>query len=111
MNLLEETLDIMALNNLSAEDVIFIGSLKSGHSCTWEEFQELADQEYDRGYGAQWVASDLTVLFYNGSRLIRNEHDGYEWWDYISPPVAPRSTRRLKHLFSVNGWETLGSIN
>lgn len=111
MNLLKDTLNIMTANDISPEEIVFIGSLESGHCCTWEEFQELADREYDDGYGAQWVATDLTIVFSSGSRLIRGTADGSEWWEWLSPPKVPTSTQRLNYLFSIHGWETLRSIN
>lgn len=40
INFLEETeWDIKSVNK-KPEDIIFIGSLESGHSCTWNEFKK-----------------------------------------------------------------------
>ena len=62
-NLLKETKEAIKKSGHKIEDILFIGSEKSGHSCTWEEFEKLADVEYDGGYGASEVAQDLIIVF------------------------------------------------
>ena len=80
MNLLTETRDDMESVGLKHEDIIFIGSESSGYSCTWKEFEVLADFNYNNSYGGQEVASDLIIVFKDGSEMERMEYDGYEWW-------------------------------
>lgn len=46
MNLLKETLEAIAESGHTPDDIIFIGSLKSGHSCAWNVFCILANQNY-----------------------------------------------------------------
>lgn len=52
MNLLKETLEDIKHSGHEIADIVFIGSQNSGYSCTWLEFEKLADQEYDDGFGA-----------------------------------------------------------
>ena len=52
MNLLEETLDFINLIEKDSREIVYIGSSKTDHSCDWDSFAELADFEYDCGYGS-----------------------------------------------------------
>jgi len=47
----------------------------------WENFKEVANVEYDSGFGSPQVAEDLIIM---GSDfwLERHEYDGSEWWEY-----------------------------
>lgn len=106
MNFLNETAKAIAESGHSPEDIVFIGSTESGHSCTWEEFTSLADFNYDSGYGAAYMASDLVVVFSDGADLHRAEYDGSEWWDFSRPFVAPEKTPPIK-TFQGGLWPTL----
>jgi len=79
MNFLEETISAMESSGNLLEDISFIGSEVSGHSCTWDDFIQMADKDYDNGYGAPEVAQDLVIVFKNGTKMKRGEHDGSEW--------------------------------
>lgn len=99
INLLKETkLDIKNSGH-SSEDIAFIGLEYSGRSCNWEEFCLLADREYDDGFGSQEVASDLIIVFSDGSFMRRTEYDGSEGWEFLSPFVKPENTLPMKSLF------------
>jgi hypothetical protein len=112
MNLLQETVEFINGIEQKTEDIIFIGSENSGHSCTWNEFKILADQEYDNGFGAQEVATDLIIVFSDGTRMWRNEYDGSEWWAHFPPFKVPTEAKPIKKLFVEDtGWEDLASIN
>lgn len=114
MNLLKETKEDIASSGHTPDDVVFIGSRASGHQCTWAEFEKLANREYDSGFGAQEVASDLEVVFSDGSTMWRHEYDGSECWHFSKPFVAPEKTLPIRCLFVVPprvGWETLGDID
>lgn len=110
-NLLKETKDCMGSHLLDAEDITFIGSLKSGYSCTWEEFLSLADEEYDSGYGAPEVAQDLCIVFRSGTYMERQEYDGLENWRVVDPVVIPITRQPIKTLFADIGWKDLQEIN
>ena len=85
-NLLKETENELECIGKTPNDIARIGSYDGEHGCTWEEFKELADIEYDSGYGIQKVATDLIILFRDGTWLERKEYDGSEWWSYVTPP-------------------------
>lgn len=53
MNLLIETKDAIKRSGHNLNQIMFIGSLKTGHSCTWKEFKKLADVDYDNDFGGQ----------------------------------------------------------
>ena len=112
MNLLEETIHDIERSGHNPNDIVFIGSPKSGHSCTWSEFESLADREYDDGFGAQQVASDLVILFSDGTNMWRHEYDGSEYWNYSSPITIPSELKPIRSLFVRGiGWEDLEEIH
>ena len=112
-NLLKETVDELEHYNLNQKYIVFIWSAESGHSCTWEEFKLLADQEYDSGYGGQEVASDLIIAFLDGSIMWRHEYDGSECWEYKPKFRQPKKTHKIKSLFcnEYGNWQDLREIN
>lgn len=112
MNLLKETIEDIKQSGHDQNDIIFIGSEFSGYSCTWDEFIKLADHEYDAGFGAQKVATDLVIVFNDGAKMWRREYDGSERWDYSSPFKMPMETKPITRLFTRNiGWDDLNAIN
>jgi hypothetical protein len=76
MNLLTETMESIETSGHEPSQIIFIGSEISGHCCTWDQFKELADKDYDAGFGAAKVADDLKIVFSDGSSMSRREYDG-----------------------------------
>ncbi|MDY0198969.1 MAG: hypothetical protein RBR68_14285 [Tenuifilaceae bacterium] len=111
-NLLEETIDDIKRSGHKIEDIIFIGSEKSGYSCTWDEFRELADEEYTEGFGAQKVATDLIIVFSDGAGMWRHEYDGSERWMYSVPFKMPTEAKPIKCLFAQSvGWDDLDAIH
>lgn len=114
MNLLKETQQTIKRVDKTPEDIIYIGSLGSGHSCTWKEFCKLADKEYDASFGWAEVALDLCIVFNDGSQLERAEYDGSEWWRYYEKPKLPpvEQQKKITTLFiSDTGWKTLAALN
>lgn len=120
-NLLEETREAVARSGHTPADIVFIGSRESGHECTWQEFEALADTEYDAGYGAQEVASDLEIVFRDGGGMTRSEYDGSESWSY-SKPFKRGVERKPIRFLTVNqanaadgggrvGWDSLSELN
>ena len=97
-NLLQETIKDIENSGHDASDITFIGSLDSGYSCTWGEFLTLADIEYYAGYGGQEIASDLTIVFGDGSTMWRAEYDGSEWWEYSKPVKIPEKQKQILKL-------------
>jgi len=108
INLLEETRNTLAVTNHTPDDIVFIGSETSGHQCTWGEFAVLADISYDPGYGSAKVATDLVIVFSDGSKLYRSEYDGSEWWKFSRPFAFPLRRLPIQTLVTSDiGWESL----
>ena len=115
MNLLKETLEILNNNNLNEADVLWCGSVEFGYF-TWQDFKDIADVEYDNGYGAPKVATDLVIVTTKGY-LERHEYDGSEWWDYKKPLERPETYKKPTALTIEQaesngvGWKTLPVLN
>jgi hypothetical protein len=98
-NLLNETREAISESGHNIKDIVFIGSLETGHACTWKRFCILADVNYDAGYGSAEVASDLVVVFSDGSKLWRHEYDGSEHWMFDAPVSLPQdASKPIKRL-------------
>lgn len=101
-NLLEETIEDISENDLSTNDIIYIGTDPTRYgpyySCDWETYQNIADFEYDNGYGGNEIPLDLIILFRDGSFMERNEYDGSEWWSVRRPIAIPQDTLPLNNL-------------
>jgi len=114
VNLLNETKNAIEESGHTPADIIFIGSKESGHCCTWDQFQTLADVEYYNGFGSQKVAEDLIIAFSDGSTLWRKEYDGSECWEFSQPFQMPPETKPISRLVvptDRTGWESLAEIN
>jgi hypothetical protein len=112
INFLAETNEAITESGHTPADVVFIGSLESGHRCTWAEFETLADFDYDNGFGSSKIATDLTVVFSDGQTMWRGEYDGSEWWVSPRPPVVPETVLPIRS-FGGQGvmWSTLAEID
>ena len=118
MNLLYETIEILADNGKALPDIIAIGN--SDYSMTLEEFIELANVEYDESYGAQEVADDL-YLVGEDFWLERHEYDGAEGWDFKQMPTIATDGKKIKYLtvgqrevatgIYLTGWVGLEGLN
>ncbi len=98
MNLLEETMKAIYSSGHTLGDVIFAGSMETGHRCNWLEFRELADVEYDADFGRQNVARDLIIVFSDGARLERADYDGQESWRLVKPFRMPAEVHPIRAL-------------
>ena len=102
MNLLQETIKSITESNHEITDIKFIGSLQTNHACTWLEFTKLADCEYDNYNDIQNVATDLLIVFSDGSLMVRDIENGYigiEFWNYLNPMLIPEETSQIDSLF------------
>ena len=82
-NLWKETICDLAENGKTWDDVI--GICCDDFQITKEQFEKLANREYDNGYGGAEVAQDLMIVgadFW----LERHEYDGSEWWECKQMP-------------------------
>lgn len=109
MNFLLETIRDVEQSGHVPKDIIHIGNHKYG--CTWEEFTELADFEYDNGFGGQEIASDLKIFFKDGTYMWRGEYDGSEWWNYCRPYNLPKEYKKIESLKKEGSWENLEKIH
>ena len=90
MNLKQETLDAMAENGMVIADIAYISNRDFNQSVPVDEFFRSADREYDNDYGLHEVNLDMVIVFTNGDRMMRQEYDGSEWWEYIqAAPLTP----------------------
>ena len=115
MNLLEETCKAIIDSNHATEDIEYIGSIHSFYCCTWEEFEELANIEYNNSSGSEIIAFDLVIIFKDKGILERYTYNKSECWNYI-PPIENLSQvikSRIKSLISTSpcGWSSLMEIN
>lgn len=118
MNLFKETLEILKDNNKTFEDILWIGT--RNYYVDKEKFKEIANVEYDDGYGGQEVARNLIIVG-DDWYLERNEYDGSEWWELKKMPIKPDKKLDLKALtidqadengMDIScGWETLERMN
>lgn len=110
-NLLEETLHILKYHDKTPTDVEWVGSAGGGYAMSWDEFAEIANFEYDSGYGGQEIAKDLVVVGSNWW-LDRGEYDGSEWWNFNSKPTKRRDAKPFEHVMrSGDSWATLKEVN
>lgn len=98
-NLLEETIESIEDSGHTVDDIIFIGSEKSGHSCSWDQFKVLADKEYGEGYGTPLVVKDLIIVFSDGQKMWRYIDEEDEGWEYSTPFQKPHQEFQIENLF------------
>ena len=112
INLLSETKRKILNSKHQISDVAWVGSYDGEYAISWNKFEDIANIEYDNGYGAVKIATDLVVVFKDKSYLIRREYDGSEWWEYnhelIKRPNAARFSRIYDRLRS---YSTLRELN
>lgn len=86
MNLKQETLQVLKMYLKTPEDIRWIGT--KNEKIDAAKFWELADTEYDKGFGAQEVATDLVIVG-DDWWLERDSYDGSECWTYNTMPKLP----------------------
>lgn len=107
-NLLKETTNKLVECDKTWDDVLWIGG--SEFTISIEAFKKLANREYNRGYGAQEVATDLKIVGKDWW-LERGEYDGSEWWDYKEYPTKPLEQKSVNRvIMSSFGWQTLAEM-
>ena len=97
-NLKEETLSVLTSHGKQWSDVKWIGHKNGNVKIHPEYFLEIADREYDAGFGSVEVNTALVVVG-DGWWLERWEYDGSVGWTYKEPPVLSADTRFGKALF------------
>ena len=99
MNLLTETLDYMKEIGKTSDDVVYVRMTKDTGFWSsldvsypyeilidFDTFKELANREYNSGYGSNEVNTSTTILFKDNTVMHRWEYDGAEGWEYITLP-------------------------
>lgn len=110
INFLEETK--LSMGPKKSQDIDWIGSMDGEYAMTWEEFEKLANFEYDGGFGSQKIASDLVIVFKDGSYLERAEYDGSEWWEFKTQPEKKENAKPITNLGGPTiMWDTLEELN
>jgi len=114
-NLLKETIEFINDIDKIIEDISWIGSRDGQYAITWDEFKEIADIEYNSGFGAQEIAQDLVIVFKDNTHCDRGEYDGSEWWAYHEVPIKMDKSRKFKLLAAKQigkiGWRSLYDLN
>lgn len=98
-NLLQETIVAIEECGERIENILFLGVPRDQQSCTWSEFQTLANVEYDESWGRTYVKTGLVIIFKDGRELRRDEYDGREWWTLYEPTPIPIETTPLESVF------------
>lgn len=109
-NFLKETLEAIEQSGHVPEDIIFIGSVDTGHSCAFDEFKIMADVKYDSGFGSQKIADDLIIAFSDGQQMSRGEYDGSEWWEFHKPFKMPENKKPIARLTG-GMWDSINAMN
>ena len=99
INFLKETLEAIEQSGHIVDEIVFIGSLETGHNCSWTEFKKLANQDYDSNSGLQRIAVDLVIVFSDGQTMWRHDYGGCEGWMYSKPVVFPSANHPIASLF------------
>ena len=113
MNFLNETNDCIKDSGHSIEDIIFIGSSDGEYGCDWNQFESIANFEYDDGFGSQKIPTDLIIVFSDNSTMWRGEYDGAEAWEYSKLFKMPAEFKKLNSLICPEkvGWYSIKEIH
>ena len=96
-NFIDETIGVLRSNGKYEKDIYYVQvkDIATGNPVyvDWTSFKEaVKGYIYNRSYGIQYIWSNLKIVLYNGEYMIRNEYDGYEWWEYVSKPAMENLT-------------------
>ena len=107
-NLKQETLEIMSKYGKGIDDIAFVCG--DDYIIPTELFWKRADTEYEPSFGIVDVATDLKVVFCDGSWLGRYNYDCSEWWEYKKTP-SENDMVLERDVPSLFGWDdTLNEI-
>lgn len=97
-NLKDETLDTLKANHKTWADVRWIGHITGNVKIHPDYFLEIADKEYDSGYGGQEVNAQLVVVG-DDWWIERHEYDGSEWFEFKTMPHLQPDSKFGKAVF------------
>ncbi len=116
-NFLEETLGFMKSHRLSESNIVFIGS-DSGYFVEWPLFKAFANYEYHSLQANPVVASDLMIVFRDGTTMVRHDNkynNGRppEYWKITEIDEIPTKDKPIFNIFSMcpGGYRLLSQIN
>ena len=111
INFLRETEIAIRDAGRDVSEIVFIGSM-GGYGCTWPEFVELADRNYDPCSSTRQVVHDLIIAFDDGAALLRERRDyDYERWEYHCAYPIPANAHTVRTLFCERGFVSLRGVN
>lgn len=110
LNLLTETIAQIEESDHGVGDVAWVGSDDGRLALSWEEARPMLDVTYDAGFGGQEIASDLVVVFADGTWLERGEYNGSEWWEYRRVPQRQPESQPFG-LVEGGLWQRLTGVN
>ena len=102
-NLLKETINFLGQSGKTTKDVLFVGD--GVFHTDWDGFAEVANFEYDNGYGGNQISSKIKV-FGDGWWLERWEYDGSEGWVYRED-ILRGERMKLNSVFEYNWDDTV----
>lgn len=113
MNLLEELIEVLEKHGKDLDDITHV--FGEYYRISFYNFLDVARKTtYDRGYGSQVIAKDLTITG-DDFWVTRAEYDGQEWFEYHTMPKVPAMIAEIKYLASDqengHGYESLVEIN
>src|ERR1700688_2346255 len=106
-NFKQETLDDLKANGKKWSDVKWIGKSDGSIRIHPDVFLEIADRNYDSGFGSNEVNNDIVVVG-DDWWLSRWEYDGSEGWEFCTIPTLQPDYHLGKGVFVKdfdNGWE------
>lgn len=114
MNFLKETEEAIKGSGHNIKDVMFIGSADGEYRMDWNKFKVKANFDYDSGFGAAEIATNLIIYFTDHTYIVREEYDGSEWWKYNVPKLFNENDK-YKDFDNLGGlgimWKTVEELN
>ncbi len=93
-NFLEDTEEAIRNSGHRVKDIVFIGSEKTGHQCSWRTFRKIANKSY---YSVD-VADDLMIVFRDRQYMYRHSDGFIESWEYLVPFKHPETRHRIRRV-------------
>lgn len=94
MNLLQETLEVMAKHNKTPDNVEWVGIVSEYYNSqyyTWEDFEKQAkDMRLISAYGFTFFDMSFVVVGEDWW-LERRRGCMIEWWDFKTIPIRPKT--------------------
>jgi hypothetical protein len=109
-NLLTETVYVLSQHDKTPYDVLWVGSRDGEYAISFDEFSEIANIEYDNGYGGQEIATDLVIVG-DDWWMDRHEYDGAESWDFHTKMKKSSAPKKFITVYSDESWSSIKEMN